>query len=297
LRIQKSFEQAGGILYIVGTPIGNLQDVSARAEVTLREVDLIAAEDTRHTRKLCTHLGLHVPFISYHEHNRQIRGVELIERLKKGESIALVSDAGMPAISDPGEDLVQTAIQAGIAVVPIPGPNAALSALVASGLPTQPSLFLGFLPRRSKARKVELQRWRHLPATLVCYEAPHRLVAMLEDVQAVFGERKVAVCRELTKRHEEWLRGANSDCIKHIRERGVRGEYTIVIAGAEEEVAGKAEEQGNEWSTRPLGEHVQHYMQQGMRKKEAMQHTAKDRGLSRREVYNQYHQEISMLES
>jgi 16S rRNA (cytidine1402-2'-O)-methyltransferase len=291
LKIQKSVEQEGGILYMVGTPIGNLQDFSARAVAILREVDLIAAEDTRHTRKLCTHFGLRVPCISYHEHNQQMRNAELIARLKRGESIALVSDAGMPALSDPGEGLVRAAVEEGIAVVPIPGPNAALSALVASGLPTQPSLFLGFLPRRAKERKMELQRWSRIAATLLCYEAPHRLIAMLEDVQAVLGERKVAICRELTKKHEEWLRGSNSDCIKYIQEMGVKGEYTIVIAGAEEGVEEKGEEV-SWWSTRPLCEHVQHYMQQGIRKKEAIQHTAKDRGLSRREVYNQYHQEI-----
>jgi 16S rRNA (cytidine1402-2'-O)-methyltransferase len=289
LKIQKSFEQEGGILYIVATPIGNLQDFSARAIAILQKVDLIAAEDTRHTRKLCTFFGIQTPFICYHEHNRQMQGSVLIEKLQQGESIALVSDAGVPAISDPGEDLVREAVHKGIPVVPIPGPNAALAALVASGLSTQPFLFLGFLPRNAKARKQELTRWRPLSATLLCYEAPHRLVAMLEDVQEVLGDRDVAVCRELTKKHEEWLRGTISELIKYIAERGTRGEYTVVIAGTDGEVEKKEQ---HWWAELSLSEHVEHYMEQAMDKKEAIQQTAKDRGLSRREVYNRYHRAL-----
>lgn len=288
MKIQKSFERGEGVLYVVGTPIGNLQDLSPRAEQILREVDLIAAEDTRHTRKLLNHFRLSTPLISYHEHNQSVRSPELIQRLQQGESIALVSDAGMPAISDPGEDLVRLAVESGISVVPIPGPNAALSALVASGLQPQPFLFLGFLPRQSRARKEELKRWSLTPATLLCYEAPHRLVEMLKDVHEVLGNREVAISRELTKKHEEWVRGVLADCIQYIEDHGTRGEYTIVIAGAKEGM--DQEKKENWWDSLSLAQHVDTYIAQGKTKKEAIQQTAKDRSLPKREVYNSYHQ-------
>jgi 16S rRNA (cytidine1402-2'-O)-methyltransferase len=290
LKIQKSFENNKGILYVVGTPIGNLQDLSPRAGEILRQVDIIAAEDTRHTRKLLSHFQFSTPLISYHEHNEQTRGKELIERLMKGEAIALVSDAGMPAISDPGEELVRQAVEHGIPVVPIPGPNAALSALVASGLPAQPFLFLGFLPRTPKARKEELKRWAQVPATLLCYESPHRLLSMLQDVLAVLGNRRVAISRELTKKHEEWIRGRLEDCIRYIAEAGARGEYTVVIEGATEKEERETTAE-NWWETLSVIEHVDTYIQQGKTKKEAIQQTAKDRSLPKREVYNAYHQE------
>lgn len=289
MQIQKSFQQTGGILYIVGTPIGNLQDMSPRAEEILRQVDAIAAEDTRHTLKLLAHFQFSTPLISYHEHNEQTRGNQLVERLLNGESIALVSDAGMPAISDPGEELVRLAVEAGIPVVPIPGPNAALSALVASGLPAQPFLFIGFLDRVAKERKKELKRWAKTPATLLFYESPHRLTAMLQDVAEVIGDRQVAICRELTKKHEEWLRGTVSECVAWIKEEGTRGEYTVVVAGANEAEA--EEEVKQEWSDLSIIEHVDHYIAQGIPKKEAIQQVAKERVLPKRDVYNQYHAE------
>ncbi len=290
LKIQKSFENGKGMLYVVGTPIGNLQDLSTRAEEILRQADVIAAEDTRHTRKLLAHLQISTPMISYHEHNEKTRGKELIERMMKGEAIALVSDAGMPAISDPGEELVRQAVEHGIPVVPVPGPNAALSALVASGLPAQPFLFLGFLPRTSKARKEELKRWAQVPATLLCYESPHRLLLMLQDLLQVLGNRRVAITRELTKRHEEWIRGWLADCIRYIEEAGVRGEYTIVIEGAEGK-EGEAVSEESWWEKLSINEHVDTYIKEGKTKKEAIQQTAKDRSLPKREVYNAYHQE------
>lgn len=276
---------------MVATPIGNLQDLTPRAGEILREVDVIAAEDTRHTRKLLSHFQFSTPLVSYHEHNEQTRGKALIERLMKGESVALVSDAGTPAISDPGEELVRLAVEHDIPVVPIPGPNAALSALVASGLPAQPFLFLGFLPRTPKGRREELTRWARIPATLLCYESPHRLLPMLQDVLEVLGNRRVAISRELTKKHEEWIRGRLAECIRYMEEAGVRGEYTVVIEGAAEQEAGQADPQKNWWESLSVIEHVNTYMEQGKTKKEAIQQTAKDRSLSKREVYNVYHRE------
>ncbi|SFJ35027.1 16S rRNA (cytidine1402-2'-O)-methyltransferase [Thermoflavimicrobium dichotomicum] len=273
---------------MVGTPIGNLGDLSPRAQEVLAQVDLIAAEDTRHTRKLLSKFNFSTPLVSYHEHNKIQRGEELIERLQNGESIAIVSDAGMPAISDPGEDLVKLAVQKRIPVIPIPGPNAALSALVASGLPTQPFLFLGFLPRTTRERKTQLRRWVHVPATLLCYEAPHRLVSMLEDVLEVMGDRVIAISREMTKKHEEWLRGSLSECLEYVKKEGTKGEYTIVIAGADEYIE---EESKKWWEDLSVIEHVEHYLAQGKPKKEAIQLTAQDRGLPKREVYNLYHAE------
>ncbi|MFC7443381.1 16S rRNA (cytidine(1402)-2'-O)-methyltransferase [Laceyella putida] len=288
---QKSFTTENkGMLYIVGTPIGNLGDMSERAQEVLREVDLIAAEDTRHTRKLLNHFQLSTPMVSYHEHNELKRGAELVEKLKEGMKIALVSDAGLPGISDPGEEIVGQAVAEGIPVVPIPGPNAALTALVASGLPAQPFLFLGFLPRASKERKVELEKWKASPATLLFYEAPHRLIEMLTDLLDVLGNRRAAITRELTKKHEEWLRGKLVDCLSYVKEQGPRGEYTIVIEGAGDE-AWRAEEPDAWWEGLSLAEHVHAYMSQGNSKKEAISQTAKDRALPKREVYNMYHKE------
>jgi 16S rRNA (cytidine1402-2'-O)-methyltransferase len=289
MRIQKSFAQTKGVLYVVGTPIGNLQDFSPRAKEILQEVDLIAAEDTRHTRKLLTHFQLSTPLISFHEHNQQSRAPELVERLRKGESIALVSDAGMPGISDPGEVLIQQAVEAGIPVIPVPGPNAAISALVASGLKTDHFVFVGFLPRQQKQRKEELRKWGGIPATLVLYEAPHRLQDLLEDVKEVLGNRRIAVVRELTKMHEEWLRGTVEEVLLHVKEMGTRGEYTVVIEGVEDWSA--LEEGASQWwSDLTVLEHVEHYLAQGYSKKEAIQKTSQDRGESRREIYQIYHQ-------
>lgn len=293
MRVQRSFEAAAeeGSLYIVGTPIGNLQDLSHRAKEILEQVDVIAAEDTRHTRKLLTRFGIvKKSLVSYHEHNRKTRGPQLIERILEGDSVALVSDAGMPGISDPGEDLVREALERGIKVIPVPGPNAAISALVASGIPPVPFVFLGFLPRVPKDRERELSRWKDTEATLVCYEAPHRLISTLESAYRVLGDRSIALARELTKTHEEWLRGTVSECLSHLAEHPPRGEYTLVIAGADPN--GRSEEPEAEWwASLTVEEHVEWYLRRGQSKKEAIRSTARDRSIPKREVYRIVHLE------
>lgn len=284
MQVQKSNQStSGGVLYLVPTPIGNLQDISPRACEILGTVDLIAAEDTRHTRKLLTHLGITTSMVSYHEHNEKKQSQQLLDRLLRGETIALVSDAGMPAISDPGEEIVRQAVEQAIPVIPIPGPNAALTALIASGIPAQPHLFLGFLPRTAKQRKQELAQWNDLPAALICYEAPHRIIRLLEDMLETLGDRRVAVVRELTKKHEEWLRGTISDCLAHLQLHEPRGEYTIII----EKV--RIRNESHWWDQISLSAHVDHYIRNGWMKKEAIREVAKERELPKREVYQAYH--------
>ncbi len=294
MKKQKSFvsDRQEGVLYVVGTPIGNLQDLSPRAREILSKADLIAAEDTRHTLKLLNAFGIKASLVSYHEHNQKTREPELIGKLADGLTIALVSDAGMPGISDPGEALIAKATGQGIPVIPVPGPNAALTALVASGLPTQPFIFIGFLPRGSKERKKELERWRIVPATLIFYEAPHRLLEMLKNTMEVLGDRRIAVCRELTKRHEEWLRGSLSECLVYLEDHKGRGEFTIVIEGADSTVSiSEDKETGNDWESLSIRQHVDQYMEQGLSKKESIMQAARDRSLPKREVYNVYHNE------
>ncbi|MGI6126207.1 MAG: 16S rRNA (cytidine(1402)-2'-O)-methyltransferase [Planifilum sp.] len=291
MRMQRSFEAESeeGALYIVGTPIGHLQDLSPRAREILEQVDVIAAEDTRHTRKLLTRFDIaKKPLISYHEHNRKTRGPQLIERLLAGESVALVSDAGMPAIADPGEDLVREALERGLHVIPVPGPNAAITALVASGIPPVPFVFLGFLPRHPKEREEALSRWKEAEAALVCYEAPHRVISTLESVYRVLGDRRIAVARELTKTHEEWLRGTVGEALAHLAEHPPRGEYTLVIAGADPS-ARKPEAAW--WSSLTVEEHVEWYLRRGQSRKEAIRSAARDRSLPKREVYRIVHLE------
>lgn len=290
MELTKSFtnDRQEGTLYVVGTPIGNLRDFSPRAREILDQVDIIAAEDTRHTRKLLSAFEIRGSLISYHEHNKQSREPELIQKLKDGQNIALVSDAGMPGISDPGEPLIKEAICQGIPVVPIPGPNAAISALVASGLPTQPFVFIGFLPRGKKERKKELENWRLIPATLIFYEAPHRLLDMLKDLLEILGDRKAVICRELTKKHEEWLRGKLRDVLHYFKENKARGEFTIVVEGADL-TKEDLKEPEKDWSSWSIPQHVDQYMEQGWTKKEAMKQVAKERSLPKREVYNAYH--------
>jgi len=220
-----------GILYLVATPVGNLEDITLRALRVLREANLIAAEDTRTTRKLLSHFGIATPLISYYEHNELLRTERLLEVLSEGD-VALVSEAGMPSISDPGYELVRACVEAGVPVVPVPGASAVLAALVVSGLPTDRFLFLGFLPRRAGDRRRLLQSLRSEPSTLIVFEAPHRILASLEDLLPVFGDRALVVCRELTKVHEEIWRGRTSDAIQWFTERPPRGEFTVVIAGA-----------------------------------------------------------------
>ncbi|QKG83064.1 16S rRNA (cytidine(1402)-2'-O)-methyltransferase [Kroppenstedtia pulmonis] len=291
MKRQKSFQNPDGILYVVGTPIGNLGDLSDRARDIFSEVDRIACEDTRHTRKLLHYMGVRVPLVSYHEHNRISRTQELVERMEQGEKIALVSDAGMPALSDPGEELVKEAVARDIPVIPIPGPNAALTAVVASGLSSQPFLFVGFLPRQTKDRIQELRRWKGIPATLLLYEAPHRIIAMLRDLESVLGDRQAAIARELTKKHEEWIRGPLSECIEWFEEHAPRGEMTIVVEGSAQE-SDEDDPDTGWWQTLTEREHVETYIHHGMSKKEAIRETAKVRNRPKREIYNIYHQDV-----
>lgn len=284
MKIQKSNEPTTGTLYLVATPIGNLQDISFRAVQVLKSVDLIAAEDTRNTRKLLTHFQIATPMISYHEHNERKQSQALIRRLQQGESIALVSDAGMPLLSDPGEIMVEEALRSEIPVVPIPGANAALSALIASGIPTRPHLFLGFLPRKKRQRKQELEKWTTVPATLIIYESPHRLLDLLTEMLEIWGDRRIVIVRELTKKYEEWLRGTIRECLTYIQAEGVRGEYTLVVEGASES------EKNPWWKAKSVVEHVDHYIANGWMKKEAIRLVAEDRQMPKREVYQAYHQ-------
>ncbi|MCX7780870.1 MAG: 16S rRNA (cytidine(1402)-2'-O)-methyltransferase [Negativicutes bacterium] len=271
-----------GTLYLCPTPIGNLEDMTFRAVRTLREVAVIAAEDTRHTRKLLNHFDIHTPLISYHEHNKAERGPELIARLENGESVAVVSDAGMPGISDPGSDLVRLAIAAKIPVVPLPGANAALTALVCSGLDTTMFTFAGFLPKTAKKRREVLAQLAGHPYTLIFYEAPHRIVATLAEIEQAFGDRDAVAGRELTKVFEEFIRGKLSAIRTHFATNQPRGEFTLIIAGCSATSEDHSEEAS--WAGSPV-EAVAALVAAGMSKKEAIKKVASDRGLSKRDVY------------
>ena len=218
-------------LYIVSTPIGHLEDITLRALRMLKEVSVIAAEDTRHTQKLLNHFQIHTPLTSYHDHNKEEKTEILLQRLKEGRSVALVTDAGTPGISDPGYYLINRCIQAGIPVSPIPGPSAFLAALTVSGLPTDAFLFEGFLPKKRTARLKRLETLKEEPRTLIWYESPHRLIRTLNDLLAVFGDRRVVIARELTKMYEEIIRGRLSQVIAQMGNRSIRGEITLLIEG------------------------------------------------------------------
>jgi 16S rRNA (cytidine1402-2'-O)-methyltransferase len=261
----------------VSTPIGNLEDITLRAVRVLKEVSLIACEDTRHTRKLLDHLGISTPLTSYHEHNETAKTEELIATLQGGSDVALVSDAGTPLISDPGYRIVTAAVEAGIPVVPIPGPSAILGALSASGLPTDSFHFGGFLPPKSTQRRKLLEELRGESATLVFYEAPHRILDALEDVEAALGSRPVVVARELTKLHEEFLRGPVGEVREQLAGRpSVKGEITLLI--------GKATE-ASVPSDQPLEEAVRELELQGVSRMDAIKQVAKARGMGKRDVY------------
>lgn len=291
VNVQKSFEVASGAregygkLYLVATPIGNLEDMTYRAVRTLREADIIAAEDTRQTRKLLTHFEISPgKLLSYHEHNKAASGPELIRFIIEGKNLALVSDAGLPAISDPGSDLVKLALEAGIAVIPIPGANAALSALIVSGLPTERFMFLGFLPRDNKEREGLLTALQDEESTLLMYESPHRLIKTLESLQVVLGDRNIVLARELTKRYEEMTRGSIRDCLEWLNEYPPLGEYCLVVSGAHpEQIKVKRDAW---WQELSIEEHVLHYEnEEGLTRKDAMKKVAGDRGVSKRDIY------------
>ena len=267
-----------GILYIVATPIGNLEDLTLRALRTLREADLIACEDTRQTRKLLQHFSISKPMLSYHQHNETSRSAELIERLSSGANVALVSDAGTPLLSDPGYRLVEAAIAAGVATVPLPGPSAALAALAASGMPTNSFRFCGFLPPRSTQRRKSLEALKAESCTLVFYEAPHRILETLEDAEAVLGPRTAVVARELTKLHEEFLRGPIHEIRTQLASRpSVKGEITLLIGPA---AAPEPSQEGAEEAVRALEA-------QGVSRMDAVKQVAKSRGIPKRDLYRQ----------
>ncbi len=271
-----------GRLYLCATPIGNLADITYRAVETLRTADVIAAEDTRHTRGLLAHYDIHTPMTSYHEHNKEEKGAELIERLRTGATVVCVSDAGLPGIADPGGDLARRAIVEGIPVTPLPGANAALSALICAGLPLEGFTFVGFLPRKEKKRREVLARVAAYPETLIFYEAPHRLRETLAALAAAFGaQRQACAARELTKKFEEFRRTTLGDLLEHYREHEPRGEFVLIVAGADENAAGIADA-AEEMS---LTERYAAYIANGLDKKEAMRRTAQELGISRRDVY------------
>jgi 16S rRNA (cytidine1402-2'-O)-methyltransferase len=265
------------VLYLVGTPIGNLEDITLRALRVLKEVALIAAEDTRTTGRLLKHYSIDTPLTSYHEYTKSEKIEQLVEQLAS-QDVALVSDAGMPGLSDPGYRLVKAAIEQGIKVVPIPGPSAAVSALISSGLPTDSFLFLGFLPRQKKARRSALSEVGSLANTLVLYEAPHRLISLLADVQDILGNRQVVIGRELTKLYEEIWRGTASDAAEYFSQGKVRGEITVVIAGAEQ-----AEQL---WDEAKVKAAVLTAIKQGASRKDAAAQIAHQSGWRKRDVYN-----------
>ncbi|MBD7909538.1 16S rRNA (cytidine(1402)-2'-O)-methyltransferase [Sporosarcina gallistercoris] len=287
---QRSAENEQGVLYLVGTPIGNLEDMSYRAIRILKEADMIAAEDTRNTVKLSNHFEIDTPFMSYHEHNLEVGGRKILELLAEGKTVALVSDAGMPCISDPGADIAEKAIAEGYAVVPVPGPNAAISALVASGIPTQPFLFFGFLDRQKKKRRLQLELLQNRQETLLFYEAPHRLKETLRALLEQFGpDRRITLARELTKRYEEFVRGTIEEALNWAESTEIRGEFCLVVEGADQS---ELETEVAWWSALTLVEHVEQLMEQkGYTSKEAIRETAADRGMSKREVYQAYHVE------
>ncbi|WP_333870831.1 16S rRNA (cytidine(1402)-2'-O)-methyltransferase [Desulforamulus putei] len=277
-----------GVLYLCATPIGNLEDITLRALRVLKEADCIAAEDTRHTRKLLSHYEIHTPLVSYHSHSSESKEEHLIHRLLQGENIALVSDAGMPGISDPGADLVRQALQHGIEVIPVPGPSAAIAALVASGLPTHKFVFEGFLSNQRKTRRKQLQALRWEQRTMVFYESPHRLADTLRDMLAEWGDRPCTVARELTKLHEEFKRGTLSELVEYYNENRPKGEITLIVGGLPQEEA--AARQQEKWADLSLTEHVAALVAQGVEKKEAIKQVARLRGISKREVYAAVHE-------
>ena len=270
-----------GTLYLCATPIGNLGDMTYRAVETLRTADCIAAEDTRHTRILCAHYDIRTPMTSYHEHNKAEKGPLLIEELKAGKNIVCVSDAGLPGIADPGGDLTRRAVAAGIPVTPVPGANAALSALICAGLPLEGFTFVGFLPRKDKKRRELLARVRAYPETLVFYEAPHRLRETLAALAAGLGaERRACAARELTKKFEEFRRATLGELAAYYGENEPRGEFVLVVAGADDAAVKERDD-----AAESLHERYAAHCAAGLDRKEAMRRTARDLGISRREVY------------
>lgn len=268
-----------GTLYIVATPIGNLEDITLRAIKVLKEVDLIAAEDTRHTLKLLNHLEISKPLMSYHRHNEDVKTDILIKELKQGKQIALVSDAGTPGICDPGEEVIKKCIGEEIPIVPIPGACAMINALICSGLDTKEFVFIGFLPLNKKNRKEKLEEIKNTTKTMILYEAPHKLETTLKDLKEIIGNRKIVLARELTKIHEEYIRENIDVLIEKAKE--LKGEFVLIIEGAE-----KKEE--NDLLKLSLQEHYAYYEKKGINKKEIIKQIAKDRNVSKNEIYQKF---------
>ena len=272
----------GGVLYLVGTPIGNLSDISERALKVLSEVDFIAAEDTRNSGKLLSYFDIKKPMVSYFEHNKRERGEIIVSRIEAGESCALITDAGMPAISDPGEDIVRICAERGVPVSVVPGPCAAVSALAMSGLFTGKFVFEGFLSTANNERREALENLKNERRTIIFYEAPHKLRGTLADLMKAFGDRKISLCRELTKLNEEVLRMTLSEAIAYYEENQPRGEYVLVLEGASKE-----EQKANAfWAEMDEFAHVAYYTEQGLSKNDAIKAAAKDRGVGKSEIYN-----------
>ena len=274
-----------GTLYLCATPIGNLEDMTFRVIRTLKEVDLIAAEDTRNSIKLLNHFEIQTPMTSYHEYNKYEKGRKLVEKLQDGMNIALITDAGTPGISDPGEELVKMCYEAGIPVTSLPGAAACITALTLSGLPTRRFAFEAFLPTDKKEKEMVLQEIERETRTIIMYEAPHRLLKTLKMLSERLGkERRITVCRELTKRHETAFATTLEEACAYYNEQPPKGECVLVIEGRSREQI--AQEEKAQWEEMSIEEHMEHYLSQGIDKKEAMKKVAKDRGVSKRDIYN-----------
>ena len=272
-----------GTLYLCATPIGNLEDMTFRAVRILKEVDVIAAEDTRNSVKLLNHFDIHTPMTSYHEFNKIDKGQYLVKRLLEGENIALITDAGMPGISDPGEELIRMCRDAGVPVTAVPGACACVTALVISGRPTRRFCFEAFLPTDKKERRAVLEELKTETRTSIIYEAPHRLVKTLQELLNELGDRKITVCKELTKKHETGFETTLKEAVPYYEQNEPRGEYVLVLEGCSRQQM--EQEAQDAWKEMSLGDHMKLYEEQGMNRKDAMKQVAKDRGVGKREIY------------
>ena len=274
-----------GKLYLCATPIGNLEDMTLRVLHTLQEVDLIAAEDTRNSIKPLNHFEIKTPMTSYHEYNKIEKAKDLIRQMQEGKNVALITDAGTPGISDPGEELVRMCYDAGVEVTSLPGACACVTALTLSGLPTRRFCFEAFLPTEKKERREILKELEEETRTIILYEAPHRLVRTLEELAEFLGERRISVCRELTKKHETVFQATVAEALEYYRENAPKGECVLVIEGKSRDAIRAKEQQ--RWEELSVEEHMEHYLSQGIEKKEAMKLVAKDRGVSKRDIYQE----------
>ncbi len=275
-----------GKLYICATPIGNLDDITLRVLSTLKEVDLIAAEDTRQSIKILNHFNIKTPMTSYHEHNKVQKGREIVDKLLEGENVALITDAGTPAISDPGEDLVKKCYEAGIEVTSLPGPSACITALTLSGLSARRFAFEAFLPSDKKERIAVIEELKDETRTIVLYEAPHHLIGTLNELYEALGDRKITICKELTKIHETVRETTFSAAIGFYETNEPKGEYVLVVEGKDPEEIKKEEIEN--WEEMTIEDHLEFYLSEGLDRKEAMRRVAKDRGVSRRDIYQHF---------